>query len=211
MGGDIKGKIWGGNNLKNEIMPQDIYTVFSAKEKDSRIIFHLYFHRLQLLGFEKTVNSSQIVYNNFHLSFFHVSFFFFFIRAFLQLSNLISSSGVLYYVFQILFLKSKMTKFIRDHTVRKSEIVSKQSIYRKKLENLKLNFVPKINELFLLEFEIVKIHRFSIDFNSVVTQNHDFWREKFNFTILNFFENWDFAHNFRLSYSVQTVMHVISN
>ena len=82
-----------------------------------------------------------------------------------------------------------MTKFIRDHTVRKSEIVSKQSIYRKKLENLKLNFVPKINELFLLEFEIVKIHRFSIDFNSVVTQNHDFWREKFNFTILNFFEN----------------------
>ena len=82
-----------------------------------------------------------------------------------------------------------MTKFIRDHTVRKSEIVSKQSIYRKKLENLKLNFVPKINELLLLEFEIVKIHRFSIDFNSVVTQNHDFWREKFNFTILKFFEN----------------------
>lgn len=76
MGGDIKGKIWGGNNLKNEIMPQDIYTVFSAKEKDSRIIFHLYFHRLQLLGFEKTVNSSQIVYNNFHLFFFMFHFFF---------------------------------------------------------------------------------------------------------------------------------------
>jgi len=76
MGGDIKGKIWGGNNLKNEIMPQDIYTVFSAKEKDSRIIFHLYFHRLQLLGFEKTVNSSQIVYNNFHLFFFSCFIFF---------------------------------------------------------------------------------------------------------------------------------------
>jgi len=147
MGGDIKGKIWGGNNLKNEIMPQDIYTVFSAKEKDSRIIFHLYFHRLQLLGFEKTVNSSQIVYNNF-IFFFHISFFF--IRAFLQLSNLI----IRCLVFQILFLKSKMTKFIRDHTVRKSEIVSKKSIYRKKLENLKSNFVPKINELLLLEFEI---------------------------------------------------------
>ena len=132
-------------------MPQDIYTVFSAKEKDSRIIFHLYFHRLQLLGFEKTVNSSQIVYNNFHL--FFSCFIFFFIRAFLQLSNLI----IRCLVFQILFLKSKMTKFIRDHTVRKSEIVSKrskQSIYRKKLENLKLNFVPKINELLLLEFEI---------------------------------------------------------
>lgn len=130
-------------------MPQDIYTVFSAKEKDSRIIFHLYFHRLQLLGFEKTVNSSQIVYNNFHLFFFSC-FIFFFIRAFLQLSNLI----IRCLVFQILFLKSKMTKFIRDHTEKKSEIVSKQSIYRKKLENLKLNFVPKINELLLLEFEI---------------------------------------------------------
>ena len=47
-----------------------------------------------------------------------------------------------------------MTKFIRDHTEKKSEIVSKQSIYRKKLENLKSNFVPKINELLLLEFEI---------------------------------------------------------
>jgi len=93
MGGDIKGKIWGGNNLKNEIMPQDIYTVFSAKEKDSRIIFHLYFHRLQLLGFEKTVNSSQIVYNNFHLFFFHVSFFF--IRAFFSCNYQTSSTGVL--------------------------------------------------------------------------------------------------------------------
>ena len=33
MGGDIKGKIWGGNNLKNEIMPRDIYTVLSGKRK----------------------------------------------------------------------------------------------------------------------------------------------------------------------------------
>ena len=36
-----------------------------------------------------------------------------------------------------------MTKFIRDHTEKKSEIVSKQSIYRKKIRKFEIEFCAK--------------------------------------------------------------------
>ena len=80
------------------------------------------------------------------------------------------------------------------HTIRKSQIVSKNSIFRKNSKIVNLNFRAK-NELSIVIYDtlisiriwvftpkIVKIKQFSIIVDSVFTQNHYFWRENSNYS-----------------------------
>ena len=82
-----------------------------------------------------------------------------------------------------------------QHTVRKSQIMSKNSIFRKNDKIVNLNFCAKnqwisviFKHWYLLEFEFSrekngKIQLFSIFGNSVFPQNHDFWRENSNYPV----------------------------
>ena len=104
-----------------------------------------------------------------------------------------------------------------SHTVRKSHIVSKNSIFRKNDKIVNLNFCAKnqwisviFKHWYLLEFEFSrekngKIQLFSIFGNSVFPQNHDFWRENSNYPVNFPFENSKKSWLFSLKIQIQNL------
>ena len=119
---------------------------------------------------------------------------------------------------------------LKIHTVRKSQILSKNSIFRKVSKLWIWIFMPKMNAFivmmvhwFLLEFEFSrqkwsKCNIFNYCWfctyvkSRFLARKPNIWNvskiisfltQKFNFAMLNLSENWIFGHNLRFSNSVE--------
>ena len=87
----------------------------------------------------------------------------------------------------------KLVNWKGHENVRKSKIVSKNSILRKMIKIVKLEFscqklmiycdykILKFNRIWIFTLKNVKIQHFSFILGSVLLQNLDFWRENSNY------------------------------